>query len=269
MLKNKKIKEIIYLGAAIVTILGFIYTILISINSSTEIEQFNSSEIVNSNNQVDDKTVINAEMINIENGFQNESQLSTEEVDVIKAEIEKNIIEDLNNQLGKPDSLNLDWEEAYVYIIRNFKLKFSEVNECKFALHDMNHDGVPELFMNYWDRKNLVYTFNNNKLINIGETYNTLYISLNDNEILAYGGYGTGVGGIAKYYLDNMTLKREHVLEYSVHPTINIEEYYYHNKEISTEEFEEKVLELTSKNLEFSTIDDDLDSGTISFYVQN
>lgn len=255
MNRNEKKVSVIMLVTAITTILVFVY--IITYSNSPNVD-------VNSNNQIENRTIANSEIVNIENNYQ--GNFSDEEIEKAKIDIDKKIDMNLNNEIKK--TKGLDWEEAYVYIIRSYKLKFAGENDCSFALYDLDNDNVPELFMNYCYRKNTVYTFKNNKIISSGETYNELYISQDNNSVISYGNSGTGIGGINEYSLDDTTLIMKNIMSFNVQPSMNIKEFFLYEEEITDDEFTEKVKSYTLDRLNFSSIDDELTEGNISFFVQ-
>jgi len=173
-------------------------------------------------------------------------------------EIAKQIMKEIevkNKQQEFLFNIGLDWQMAYIQIIMRFYDLYKDKYDCTFALYDMDKNGVPELFLNYWYRQSYVYSFNNGKIKVLGHTYNELYKTDIKNGIISYGGFGTGTGGILLYTIESEQLKTDVICEHNVHPSLDVEQYKYMTKFVDSEKYHEIVEEYTQFPLTMSVIE--------------
>lgn len=146
-----------------------------------------------------------------------------------------------------------EWQDLYAPILdgRENPLNYSAK---AYALIHLNDDAIPELIMNYDDDRNIIYTANNQGSILLDNIYRTLYLSP-ENDLIDYGGWGTGIGGVKAYYLEDNSIKSRVLMYYDVQPTMDIEVYEHKGQEISLETFEKTLTTYTNRKLPFNDLD--------------
>ena len=162
------------------------------------------------------------------------------------------IIEVIEANLGHMENTK-SWQNAYAPILDGRENPLKN-NATGYALIHLNDDDIPELIMNYGEDRNIIYTANDQGPILLEHTYKTLYLSP-ENDLIDYGGWGTGIGGVKAYYLENNSLKSKVIMIYDVQPAMDIEVYEHKGQEIDLEDFEETLKTYTSRKLPFNELE--------------
>ncbi len=153
------------------------------------------------------------------------------------------------------------WKAVYQELIKTFQADFSTIGQCRFSLHDINQDGLPELFLSVNDKENFVYTFENGVAVKAGVIDNPIYISADYQGVLSYGGYGTGVGGAKQVTLVDHVLAEKEILTYKAmipNPTEkeSMPEFTFEGQIISESEFDKQVARICKRELNWATTED-------------
>lgn len=263
--KFKKINMVIIL---ICTIVGAIVSIISLANPSDD----NQTNIAGDNNtliQGDYTLTDNSERINLEQTVI--VDINTTDVESNKEISEDEVIEfleeDNSMMVDVPEELDLSWESGYVFILKNYYNEFKDFGECKFSLYDINNDNIPELFLNFWYRSNLVYSFKDDKVYRVGEIYNPLYIPYFEDYLVVYGGLGTGIAAGSYITFNGEELAYDKYLGYSQIDSEGNIEFELKGKSVSVEEYEEYTERLYLYPLDVHVIDESIHEGTITFYI--
>jgi hypothetical protein len=145
------------------------------------------------------------------------------------------------------------WQNIYAPILDGRENPLKN-NATGYALIHLNDDDIPELIMNYGEDRNIIYTANDQDSILLDHTYKTLYLSP-ENDLIDYGGWGTGIGGVKAYYLEDDSLKSRVIMLYDVQPAMDIEVYEHKGQEIDLKTFEETLKTYTSRKLPFNELE--------------
>lgn len=148
-----------------------------------------------------------------------------------------------------------DWQVAFSHVLETFYVAYKDIGPCTFLVHDINGDGQADLLVNDGKDKQLVFTYRGGDLVYSGMTSNTLYLPLEGHGIVAYGGWGTGVGGGLIYTMDKGQLVSRQQLSYYAQEEDSEASFIIEDQEVDEEAYEAYVSSLKTKPLVLLPLD--------------
>ena len=151
-----------------------------------------------------------------------------------------------NNNVVAEKREDFNWKSEYTNVLNN-------TNYSEYTLYDIDKDNIPELVLN--DHKGnfefQVYGIKNNELIDYGVLYASYGIySYSENGIIVTTG-GTGVLVCTILQIQNNSLLpiQPDLLQCSVVPSMQYEDYLFQGQPITASEYEEKRKEIFENSL--------------------
>lgn len=166
---------------------------------------------------------------------------------------------------------DVSWKKVYLkYIQEYYSLKseeqFFDDNECKFAIYDIDKDGVPELFTYYFEPEDIsTYEEETGEVTKIASQivsrHQILYGSNYENELIILGWYGSGCEASIMCVKEDLGIEKKYCYASYENPMEKILErkYYYDDnmygihknvKEITKDEYDDAVEEMLFRKSE-------------------
>ena len=154
------------------------------------------------------------------------------------------------------------WKEAYAEIMRNYRDERSSLT-TRFAIRDMDGDGVPELFLtdgNYHMAQCPIYTWAKNEngayeAVNLGEYGSSGVVQVVPGESFLLAGYmGQGFSIVTYYRLTNGHLEKMENFVQNVAGNPDVAPYTINDEEVSEEDFNSRKQIWSQKSSLFVTV---------------